>query len=78
MECYAAMRMNYLHLQVTIWINLTNIQLSENSQYKRVQTVWLHLYVVQQHAKLNYALDITAVVTLGMVGNVKRAWVEDM
>lgn len=52
MECYVAMRMSDINLNSTIWMNLINIILSEKSQHKVIQIVYLYFYVVQRHAKL--------------------------
>ena len=42
--------MDQVLLHATIWINLTNIMLSEKVRHKIGLTVWFHLYKFQKQA----------------------------
>lgn len=45
-EYYSAMKRNKSPIDVTTWMNLKIIMLSERSQEKRAHTMWFHLYKI--------------------------------
>lgn len=58
------MRMNVLQLQATMWVNLTNIVLSEEIHTQRVHLVQLPLQKVQNRIKCCIVFEVRMVVAL--------------
>lgn len=54
MDYYSAMKRNEL-INTTVWVNFKHM-LDQRSQTQRLYIIWFHLYEIQEHAKLIYAI----------------------